>query len=108
MKKFIITVASALMLIVTTFCIQPAALHAQDIHSLTNRYKSELDKLKNREEGQEFFWTHVKDEYGLTDNLFTFTNALAGGQFTEQIEYIMSVPEQRWNMRAGGVMIEQM
>src|SRR6056297_1948554 len=102
MKKFVITIASAFMLIVTTYSIQPAALHGQDIHSLTNRYKSELDKLKNKEEGEEFFWTHVKDEFGMTDNLLTFTNALAGGQYTEQIEYVMSVPVQRWNMAGWG------
>ena len=102
MKKFVITVASALMLIVTTYTIQPAALHAQEIHELTKSYKSELDKLKNKEEGEEFFWTHVKDAYGLTDNLLKFTDALVGGEYTKQIDYVMSVPEQRWNPAGWG------
>jgi hypothetical protein len=80
---------------------QVKSVHAQDIEQLSQRFSAYIEKIEAEEQANQFFWTHVKSEYGLTENILQFLVDLNGGAYTEQVDFLMTVPVQKWNPNIG-------
>ncbi len=65
------------------------------------RFKADLQKMKSDAEAQQAITTHGNQAFGFTKTVFDFAAALAGGDYTEQIDDIMNMPVQQWNANRG-------
>lgn len=63
--------------------------------------KAELAKIASDDQAQALVRTHIVTAAGHTNTLYSFAQALAGGDYTEQIATIMEVPTQQWNFSRG-------
>lgn len=101
MKNVNIKIASLIFVLslVSIFSIPDA--DAQNYEQIIEDYSEELEKIQQKRDAEDFFWTHVKDEFGMTENVLNFINDLRGGTYVRQIEYIQNVPVQKWNPNAG-------
>ncbi len=77
------------------------SLPAQDLTEVYERFRPEIVKIRNQEDAKNFIFTHARNEFELTEDIMTFLVALNGGVFTEQINFLMNVPVQKWNMNIG-------
>ena len=77
------------------------SVSAQDLDAVWDQYRAEIEKIQNEENAKNFIFTHAKNEFGLTENIMSFLVDLNGGAFTEQIDFLMNVPVQKWNPNIG-------
>lgn len=69
---------------------------------LSNKsFASELKKVDSAAAAEATLEKHANTAFGNVKTLFDFAAALAGGDYTEQIEKIMDVPVQQWNHSRG-------
>ncbi|MGH7456807.1 MAG: hypothetical protein ACRENG_35990, partial [bacterium] len=66
-----------------------------DPYGMVARYKKDLEKIQSDAQAQDFFYNHVKDEFGLSKDLMDFVNQLAGGTYTKQIELLSKVTRDK-------------
>ncbi len=89
------------ILILFLLLIINSSIIAQDLDKVWERYRAEIEKIQGEEASRNFIFTHAKSEFGLTENLMSFLVDLNGGAFTEQIDFLMNVPVQKWNPNIG-------
>jgi hypothetical protein len=103
MKTHTVTCYFIYLMLILFTSLQIQFTHAQDIDQLYQRFSADIEKIEAQEQANQFFWTHVKDEFGLTVDLMQFLQDLNGGAFTEQIDFLMKVPKWEWKPLAGNI-----
>lgn len=100
MKKFNISSLPFYLIFFVYFTIH-ASLSAQNLNEVYERFRPEIEKIRNQEDAKNLIFTHARNEFELTEDLMTFLVALNGGAYTEQIDFLMTVPIQKWNPNIG-------
>ena len=100
MKKFNISSLPFYLIFFLYFTFH-TSLPAQDLTEVYERFRPEIEKIRNQEDAKNFIFTHARNEFELTEDIMTFLVALNGGAYTEQIDFLMNVPIQKWNPNIG-------
>jgi hypothetical protein len=91
-----------LYLIFLLYFSNQVTTRAQDLEKVWEKYGPAIEKIQSEEDAKNFVLTHARNEFELNEDIMTFLVALNGGSYTKQIDYIMSVPVQKWNPLIGG------
>ncbi len=57
-------------------------------------------KIQNNSEAKDLFLTHSK-AFGVSKTIFDFIDKFSGGHYTKNVQAIMDVPKQKWDMHIG-------
>jgi hypothetical protein len=63
----------------------------------SQRYSSKLKTLRSEDDVLKFVVTDVIPHYGLENALLTFSQGVAGGSYTKQVEQLLNIPRMKWN-----------
>jgi len=100
MKNFKIPGISFYMILAFSFMISSTTF-SQDLDKVWERFRPEIEKIQNDEDGRSFILTHAKEELELTEDMMSFLVDLNRGAYTKQIDFIMTIPVQKWNPNLG-------
>lgn len=90
------------------FCIclvaSPTSVN-RDPDSILTKHKARFEFLKSTQDfvqGMENISQQVAPELGMTGAMASFLSTLSGGGYTKQLQQIMEIPVQRWNIAGMG------
>jgi len=87
----------------------PAAEFNPDLVLQMPGVKGGVQQIKSNSAAKDFFLTHTS-AFGLSKTTFDFIDKFSGGSYVKQLEAIMTIPKQKWDMHIGlmgGYRIEQ-
>ena len=86
-----------ILMLLSLSVMMSVATAAPDPHSLADRYKSSLQQMRSEDDIVQFVTKNVAPDFGLASSLVSFSENLAGGSYTKQIEQLTNMPRMKWN-----------